>query len=179
MSQGPSSGASRHLLPQGEKEEKSEPSPLPSRERVAAQRPGEGPPKAFVRQLRRDMTEPERILWAMLKDRQFEGFKFRRQVPLGHYIVDFVCYEKRLIIETDGGQHAESEGDAVRDSWLASQGFRMLRFWNVDIRQSLDGVMATILEALAASPSSGAPRHPGSSPGQALLPQGEKGRDNP
>ncbi len=178
-----SSGAARHLLPQGEKEgtaapsclpqgEKGEtalPSPLPLRERVAAQRPGEGPPKAFARHLRKAMTEPERKLWAMLKGRRFESFKFRRQVPLGRYVVDFVCFEMRLIVEADGGQHSESAHDETRDAWLVSQGFRVLRFWNSDIHQALDAVMMTILDALREGPSSGASRH--------LLPQGEKGKD--
>ena len=141
-------------------------SPLPSRERVAAKRPGEGPPKAFVRHLRKNMTEAEGKLWSALRDRRFEGFKFRRQVPIGRYIVDFVNFEKRLIIEVDGGQHSESAYDAVRDAWLKSQGFRILRFWNVDIHQALDGSLLAILDALNQDPSSGALRH--------LLPQGEK-----
>ena len=111
---------------------------------MAAQRTGEGPPKAFVRHLRKEMTEPERKLWAMLKDRRFESFKFRRQVPLGRYVVDFACFEKRLIVEADGGQHSESAHDETRDAWLRSQGFRVLRFWNSDIHHSLDVVMMTI-----------------------------------
>ena len=141
-------------------------SPLPLRERVSAQRTGEGPPKAFIRHLRKNMTDTERILWSALRDRRFEGYKFRRQVPLGRYIVDFICFEHRLIIEVDGGQHSESDRDAIRDAWLASQDFRVLRFWNVDIHQALDGSLIAILEALQQDPSSGAPRH--------LLPQGEK-----
>ena len=153
--------------------------PLASRERVAAQRPGEGPSKAFVRHLRKTMTEPERKLWAALRDRRFEGYKFRRQVPIGRYIADFICFETRLIIEADGGQHSESARDHIRDAWLLSQGFKILRFWNSDIHQSLDAVMLTVLDSLQQDPSSGASRHPGSSPGQALLPQGEKGRNNP
>ena len=112
------------------------------------------------------MTDTERILWSALRDRRFEGYKFRRQVPLGRYIVDFICFEHRLIIEVDGGQHSESDRDAIRDAWLASQDFRVLRFWNVDIHQALDGSLIAILEALQQDPSSGAPRH--------LLPQGEK-----
>jgi very-short-patch-repair endonuclease len=133
---------------------------------VAAQRPGEGPPKAFVRHLRREMTVPERKLWAALRDRRFEGYKFRRQVPVGKYIADFVCFERRLILEVDGGQHSGSERDQVRDAWLTSQGFRVLRFWNVDIHQALDGSLLAIFDALKEGPSSGAARH--------LLPRGEK-----
>ena len=112
------------------------------------------------------MTEPERKLWAALRDRRFEGFKFRRQIPIGRYIVDFICFDRRLIIEVDGGQHSESVRDGIRDAWLIAQGFRIMRFWNVDIHQALDGTLTAILEALKQDPSSGATRH--------LLPQGEK-----
>ncbi len=85
------------------------------------------------RTMRTDPTEAERRLWHLLRDRRFSGFKFRRQVQIGRYIVDFVCPAKRLIVEADGGQHAESAHDAERDAWLTAQGFRIRRFWNADI----------------------------------------------
>lgn len=72
------------------------------------------------------------------------GFKFRRQAPFGRYVVDFVCYEKHLIIEVDGGQHALSENDAARDQWLKKQGFRVLRFWNNDVLRNTDAVLEVI-----------------------------------
>ncbi len=88
---------------------------------------------AFARSLRRDMTDAERRLWSILRSRRFSGVKFRRQVPIGPYIADFLCYEARLIMEADGGQHAESPRDHRRDAWLMAAGFRILRFWNHEI----------------------------------------------
>jgi len=81
-----------------------------------------------------------------LKGKNLEGIKFRRQEPFGDYIVDFVSFEKRLVIEIDGGQHAEEERDTdiQRDAWLNSQGFRVLRFWNNEVLQNLEGVLETI-----------------------------------
>jgi very-short-patch-repair endonuclease len=81
-----------------------------------------------------------------LKGKNLEGLKFRRQAPIGNYIVDFVAFEKRLVIEVDGGQHAEEEknNDILRDAWLNSQGFRVLRFWNNEVLQNLEGVLETI-----------------------------------
>jgi very-short-patch-repair endonuclease len=100
------------------------------------------------------MTVAERKLWRGLRMRQIHNFKFRRQFSLGNYIVDFVCLEARLIIEVDGGQHADDEyGDAKRDAWLESQGFRVMRYWNNQVLNELDAVMADIARALdAASP---------------------------
>ena len=81
--------------------------------------------------------------------RHMSGYKFRRQFPLGRFIVDFVCLEMRLIVEVDGGQHADQEcGDAKRDAWLASQGFRVLRYWNNQVLNELDAVLADIARAL-------------------------------
>ena len=81
-----------------------------------------------------------------MKGKNLEGIKFRRQEPIGDYIVDFVAFEKRLVIEVDGGQHAEDEKDSDmrRDAWLRSQGFRVLRFWNNEVLQNLEGVLETI-----------------------------------
>ncbi len=138
-----SSGAARHLLPQGEKGSieaaapTEPPSPLAGE---GARRAGEGGGgsksarlKAYARTMRGEPTEAERKLWSLLRDRRFVGFKFRRQEPIDHYIADFVCYSARLIIEADGSQHAESRSDAVRDAYLRGQGFRLLRLWNADI----------------------------------------------
>jgi len=81
-----------------------------------------------------------------LKGKNLEGIKFRRQEPIGDYIVDFVAFENRLVIEVDGGQHADEEKDkdTRRDAWLRSQGFRVLRFWNNEVLQNLEGVLETI-----------------------------------
>ncbi|HXF87942.1 MAG TPA: endonuclease domain-containing protein [Xanthobacteraceae bacterium] len=101
-----------------------------------------------ARALRSRMTDAERKLWFALRDRRFSNFKFRRQVPLGLFVADFVCYSSRLIIELDGGQHAESISDRRRDAWLVANKFRVLRFWNHEVMRNFDGVLQTILEAL-------------------------------
>jgi very-short-patch-repair endonuclease len=106
-----------------------------------------------ARQLRKDPTDAERVLWQKLRFWQVNGWKFRRQQPLGGYIVDFVCLQKRLIIELDGGQHADRiDYDKVRDGWLCEQGFVVLRFWNNDVLKNLDGVVATIVKNLQSTP---------------------------
>ncbi len=101
-----------------------------------------------ARALRSRMTDAERKLWYALRDRRFAGFKFRRQVPIGNFIADFVCYEHRLVIEVDGGQHAESLQDQRRDRWFVAQGFRVMRFWNNDVLSNLEGVMTALAEAM-------------------------------
>jgi very-short-patch-repair endonuclease len=102
-----------------------------------------------ARSLRKTMTEPERRLWSRLRGRRFAGFKFRRQVPLGHFIADFVCFDRKLIQELDGGQHTlQREYDAMRTAWLAAQGFRVLRVWNHEPRESADAVDELILREL-------------------------------
>ena len=95
------------------------------------------------------MTDAERALWRLLRDRRMDGWRFRRQEPIDRYIVDFVCFDARLIIEVDGGQHYESESDQTRDAYLQSQGFCVLRFWNTDVLANRDGVYRTIMTALA------------------------------
>ncbi len=100
--------------------------------------------------MRHEATPAERRLWRALRDRQPGGAKFRRQVPLAHYIADFVCFNARLIIEVDGGQHAESHGDSARTKVLATQGYRVLRFWNNEVMENLGGVLAAITGALNA-----------------------------
>ena len=116
-----------------------------------------------ARKLRKNMTDAERALWRLLRDRQLAGWRFRRQEPIDHYIVDFICFEARLILEADGSQHFESVADKVRDAYLQSKGFRVLRLWNTDILANREGVQRLIMEALtrcapggaAPSPSSG------------------------
>jgi very-short-patch-repair endonuclease len=104
-----------------------------------------------ARELRRNMTEPEVILWSRLKQLRAEGFHVRRQAPFRGYFLDFVCFERSLVVEVDGGHHGEdpqAEHDAIRDKILAREGFTVLRFWNGDVRKNLDGVMYSIREAL-------------------------------
>ncbi len=104
--------------------------------------------KLYARALRGRMTDAERKLWYALRDRRFEKFKFRRQVPIGRFIVDFVCFEARIVIEVDGGQHADSLSDRSRDRWLAAKGFRVLRFWNNEVLRNFEGVMTVLAQAL-------------------------------
>ena len=106
-----------------------------------------------ARQLRRNPTEVERLLWQRLRFWQVGGFKFRRQQPLGNYIADFVCFEGRLIVEIDGGQHADQKDyDKKRDAWLRDQDFIVLRFWNSDVLENMDGVLHLIREKLTSAP---------------------------
>ena len=85
--------------------------------------------------MRRISTDAERRLWLLLRDRRLDGLKFRRQVPFGPYILDFVCFDRRLVIEVDGGQHADSDRDRVRDEYLRAEGFRTVRYWNNESRR--------------------------------------------
>jgi very-short-patch-repair endonuclease len=101
--------------------------------------------------LRKNSTEAEKKLWSALRSRQHNGFKFRRQVEIDGYIADFLCPEGRLIIEVDGGQHSP-ERDARRTAYLTGQGFRVIRFWNSDVLENLDGVWTRIEEALSTPP---------------------------
>ena len=102
------------------------------------------------RQFRSNQTDAERRLWRELRDRRFLGFKFRRQHPVPSYVVDFACIEKKLVVGLDGGQHAvHTEKDADRTRYLEAQGFRVLRFWNNEVLGNIEGVLATLREALA------------------------------
>ncbi|TPM26112.1 endonuclease domain-containing protein [Mesorhizobium sp. B2-3-4] len=99
----------------------------------------------FARSLRRGMTEAEGRLWQELRDRRLDGIKFRRQVPFGRFIADFVCIEAGLIIEVDGSQHADSDSDRSRDAELKVRGFRVLRLWNDDVLRDMNAVCDTII----------------------------------
>ncbi|WP_051231752.1 endonuclease domain-containing protein [Kaistia adipata] len=108
-----------------------------------------------ARILRRDMTDAERQLWAGLKQASPEGVRFRRQVPIGRYIVDFACLSLRLVVEVDGGQHYSDAGmarDAVRDAWLRAEGFRILRVSNHDVLTNLEGVVIAIISGIQPVP---------------------------
>lgn len=106
----------------------------------------------FAKTLRQQMTDAEQRLWRHLRAHRTSGEKFRRQQPLGPYVVDFVHFGKRLVVEADGGQHNEASSDASRDAWLTEQGFRVLRFWNNEILQNTEAVLETILSALIETP---------------------------
>ncbi|MEX0406683.1 endonuclease domain-containing protein [Aquibium sp. LZ166] len=101
--------------------------------------------RRFARHLRRAMTEAEDRLWQELRGRRLDGIKFRRQVPVGRYVADFLCAEAMLIVEVDGSQHAESVRDIERDSDLKRRGFRVLRFWNDDVLRDMNAVCDTII----------------------------------
>ena len=108
-----------------------------------------------ARGLRRRSTDAERKLWSRLRDRHYFNVKFRRQAPIGPYIVDFYCHEAKLVVEVDGGGHGRCEGideDYRRTEWFNQSGLRVLRFWNTEVHQNLDGVLSRISEAVA-SPS--------------------------
>ena len=107
---------------------------------------------------RKNQTDAERKLWSILRSHRLQGWKFKRQEQLGDYIVDFVCFRARLIVEADGSQHAESKEDEFRTAWLEGQGFRVIRFWNNDILLNPDGIATAILAALPPlpNPASGA-----------------------
>jgi len=95
--------------------------------------------------LRQNSTKAERLLWRNLKAKQMKGFKFRRQEPIGNYVVDFVCFESQVVIEVDGSQHmVEVAKDKERERWLRSQGFTILRFWNNEVLRNLEGVLEVI-----------------------------------
>ena len=98
----------------------------------------------IARQLRSNQTNAETVLWNRIRNRQIDGHKFARQVPIGGFICDFVCREKQIVIEVDGGQHNDSVEDAVRDRYLISEGYRVLRFWNNEVLGNLEGVLITI-----------------------------------
>lgn len=106
-------------------------------------------PSRRARYLRKNLTEAEKLLWRRLRYKQIDGFRFRRQAPLGQFIVDFLCPEARLVIELDGGQHAfTTDYDEQRTKCFELVGYRVLRFWNRDVFENLDGMLERIREAL-------------------------------
>jgi very-short-patch-repair endonuclease len=109
------------------------------------------PKSNLAKVLRRRQTDAEEKVWAVLRSRQFIDLKFRRQHPVGDYIVDFVCLDEKLIIEIDGGQHNEKQmidKDEARQKWLEGEGFRVIRFWNNDVMENLEGVMSRLIELI-------------------------------
>ncbi|WP_283194035.1 endonuclease domain-containing protein [Rhizobium sp. AN80A] len=162
----PSSDPSGHLLPAGEKGSEATAACSPFSPRgEGARRADEGAPGATkiirpdirkhrpakttqARQLRQNETEEEYHLWSDLRARRLDGYKFARQVPLGPFIVDFLCREARLVVEIDGFQHAESAADQSRTVWLNNNGYSVLRFWNHEISRERRSVLETILAAL-------------------------------
>jgi|SRR5689334_19658861 len=122
---------------------------------------------SFARQLRRNQTDAERVLWFLVRDRRLNGLKFKRQVPIDKYILDFCCTEARLIIELDGGQHATRD-ETNRTRALEAMGYLVLRFWNNDVLQNTEGVLEEILNTVG--------RHPQEPPHPVPLPSGERGR---
>jgi very-short-patch-repair endonuclease len=133
-------------------------SPLPVGEDLGEGRVGKGRkpklPEALLRaarELRRKATDAEKYLWSLLRNRQLAGYKFRRQHPLGRFVLDFYCHEAKLCVELDGGQHAETaqaEYDRERTAWLNQEGIRVIRFWNTDVLNNIEGVLQSILIAL-------------------------------
>ena len=102
----------------------------------------------IARKLRKNSTDEERMLWKLLRNRQLNGLKFKRQFPIGDYIVDFVCEEIKLVIELDGGQHNEPKNimeDNIRTKYIVSKGYKVFRFWNNEIRNNLQGVYENLL----------------------------------
>lgn len=98
--------------------------------------------------MRKTSTLAENMLWQAIRGGKLEGFKFRRQVPLHNYILDFICFDAKLIIEVDGAQHAESDADSKRDAFFRGEGFVTLRFWNDEIEKNLDFVCLCVLDCL-------------------------------
>ena len=109
-------------------------------------------PIKTARALRNNATQAERRLWRHLSRRQVEGAKFSRQMPVGPFICDFLCREHRLVVEVDGGQHAESHKDQARTAFLEQQGYRVIRFWNNEVLGNVDGVLTAIAGALSENP---------------------------
>jgi very-short-patch-repair endonuclease len=109
--------------------------------------------RGFAKNMRREPTDAEAKMWRLLRDRRLAQFKFRRQVPFQNFILDFVCFEKRLIVEIDGSQHLDSERDAAREAVLLAEGFRIARYWNNDVWQQPTAVLEDVLAKLSESRS--------------------------
>ena len=98
--------------------------------------------------LRSNMTPHEQILWQYLRAGRLAGYKFKRQQPIGRYIVDFVCFEAKLVVELDGSQHMDATQDKIRDAWLSNEGYKVMRFWNNELSENLEGLLQLVLQAL-------------------------------
>jgi very-short-patch-repair endonuclease len=109
----------------------------------------EGQKRDLARSLRRNCTDAERIMWRLLRDRRFSGMKFRRQVPIGPFIADFASVDHRIVVELDGGQHADSLHDWRRDRFLKAERWRVVRFWNNDVMKNREGVLQNLQQAVA------------------------------
>jgi len=108
---------------------------------------------ALARGLRNRATDAENLLWRHFRAKQLSGLKFRRQAQIGNYIVDFVCFENKLVIEVDGGQHASKLNDKERERWLKKRGFKVIRFWNNDVLKDIESVLRSVWEEISISPS--------------------------
>jgi very-short-patch-repair endonuclease len=137
-----------------------------------------------AKHLRRAMTRAEILQWRYLKAHHLDGISFRRQVPMGRYVADFVCHTAHLIVELDGETHdfdARQQHDAVRDAWLASRGYMILRFANEQVLSALEGALTVISETAAARiqstpPSLSLPRKGGGNAQTTAVPTGESAR---
>ena len=110
---------------------------------------------SHARRMRQTPTDAESRLWHNLRAGRLVGYRFRRQQPLGRFIVDFVCFEQRLIVEVDGSQHGDDEGlarDEMRTRWLQSEGYRVIRFWNNDVMSKTESVLEAIHNMIAVTP---------------------------
>ena len=115
--------------------------------------------KTFARKLRKSETDAERKIWQQLRSKSLNGAKFRRQHPVGPYIVDFICINEKLVIELDGGQHQQQQDyDAKRTAFLEQSGYRVLRFWDDDVLLKRDSVMQVIFETLGSPSPQPSPR---------------------
>ena len=168
----PSPGPLGHPLPQGEREvlEPANPSPLAGEGGAQRRERGYNPVSLKqAKRLRKSMTEAEVVLWRHLRAHRFSGYKFRRQQPFNHYITDFISHQAKLVVELDGGHHADEitrSHDIARTAHIERAGYRVLRFWNVQALQETASVLEQIYNSLI-NPSPGPLGHP--------LPQGERG----
>jgi very-short-patch-repair endonuclease len=135
-----------------------------------------------AKELRGRMTDAERRLWYRLRAHRLTGCKFKRQVPIGSYVVDFASLERKLIVEVDGGQHADNAADQRRDAWLRANGYRVIRFWNHDVLRQTDSVLEEIVAAVEMTATPLPARHSASTTrvnaltARHPLPEGERGK---
>jgi very-short-patch-repair endonuclease len=130
--------------------------------------------REFSKKLRQGQTDVERKMWSLLRSRRLAGYKFRRQQPIGPYVADFCCFRPRVIVELDGGQHAEqAEKDQRRTAFLESEGFRVIRFWDNQVLKEMYSVMEVILEAMKNGPLTPTLSHVGERGRSATKAQGD------